>query len=578
MALSKSNRITIGMARLKFFFLRIWILIRRGYFVLINQGVAAFFIKVFQFLTNRQSSYRFYVKRTTLLGGDTEKIQNKIEEFSYKPIISLIIPKQKFTPSELENIINSIKKQIYPFFEIHLVGGNLNSPTLNDVINGAKGEYLSYLDEYCELNEGALYEVVSVLQKEKYDLVYTDEDNINSKGKRKAPFFKPEWSPDLLMSFNYINQLSVYKKKIIEEVGGINGKYSDNPLYDLLLRVTEKTSSIKHIPKILYHKRRPPILREKLDMEALKDAMVRRGIGGEVLVGIPGPGRYRIKYKINEYPLISIIIPFKDNPKLLKKCLDSILLKTTYPNYEMILINHDSRRPETKLYLKHLDDEPRIRIIDYYGAFNHSKMNNIAVQKSKGDVLLLLNNDTEVISPGWLESMLEFAQRKEVGCVGAKLYFACGMVQHYGVVIGMENVAGHAFWGRAWWDNGYFDLGSVIRNVSAVTAACLMIRKDLFKQVGGFDETGFPAGYNDVDFCLRLREKGYVQIVTPYSELYHYESQTRITKKEPPVAELFRDVHSKALEGGDKYYNPNLCHRRFDYKIGIHWQEQQRND
>ena len=431
----------------------------------------------------------------------------------------------------------------------------------NEALKMATGEFIALLDNDDELAPNALFENVKLLNSHpEADFIYSDEDKIDAQGNRTDPFFKPEWSPHLFQSIMYTCHLGVYRKKIVDEIGGFRKGYEGSQDYDLVLRFIEKTDrhNIFHIPKILYHwrtiagstagsstaKNYAYVAAKK----ALNDHLVRNNIAGEVL-DAKFRGSYRVKKKIIGYPKVSIIIPFKDQVYVLKTCITSIIRKTSYKNYEIILVNNQSRKQETLKYLKSLQGNSVFKVISYDKPFNYSAINNYAVQQAEGEYILLLNNDTEVISAGWLEALLEQAQGQEVGAVGARLLFPNDTLQHAGVVLGIGSVASHAFRHFPGDHHGYFAYPHIIRNCCGVTAACLMMKKSLFEEIGGLDEDNLSVAYNDVDLCLRLLEKGYYNIYTPYAELYHYESLSRgyefeedLKRKDP---EKFRRVQQE---------------------------------
>ena len=374
---------------------------------------------------------------------------------------------------------------------------------------------------------------------------------------------------------NYICHFTVIRRALVERVGGFRKGFEGSQDYDLFLRVTELTSRIAHIPKPLYSWRQiPGSAAASTDaksyaypsaVKALQESLSRRMIEGEVIDGKIS-GYPRVRYQIKNRPLVSIIIPTRDNSETLKRCIESIEQKTTYQNYEIIIVDHDSQYPVTIEYLKTL----RHKIVKYSGEFNFSRMNNLGVNQAKGEHIVFLNNDTEIIEPEWLVAMLEHSQRAEVGMVGALLLYPPNsqfgnQIQHAGVILGI-GVAGHAFKYLPAQMPSYFSLAQVIRNCSAVTAACAMMRKTLFEEIGGMDET-LPVAFNDVDLCLRLRKKGYLTVYTPYSVLYHYEGGTR-GRTHPPDDETNTLARwSEVISQGDPYYNRNLTLFREDYSI-----------
>ena len=476
-----------------------------------------------------------------------------------------------------------LKYQQDPRVKVKFLGKNRGiAEASNEALSMASGEYAGFLDHDDELSPDALYENVKLLNLHpEADLIYSDEDKLNPEGKRIEPFFKPDWSPDLLLSYNYICHFVLYRKKIIDALGGLHSGFEGSQDYDLLLRFTEKTDKIFHIPKVLYHWRQVKgstarLHQEKIahinnSIKALKEALQRRGIEGEVEKGINFEQfeSYRVKRKIKDSPLVSIIIPMKDMVSFLQRNLRSIEAKTEYKNYEILIVNNNSREQETYDYFESLKGKENIRIIDYNQEFNFSKINNFAVSQAKGEHILFLNNDIEIISKGWLKAMLEHSVRKDVGAVGAKLIFPNDTIQHAGTVLGLGGVAGHSHKHFPAQSNGYFGALNTIRNYSAVTAACLMTKKKIFEEVGGFDEVHLSVAFNDVDLCLKIRDKGYLIVYTPFAVLRHYESSSRGYDLNPDEILYMKNKWGKILFH-DPYYNPNLTFDSEDFSLNLH--------
>ena len=488
------------------------------------------------------------------------------KEFAYQPLISVLIPVYNIKREFLSECIDSVLNQIYPHFEICLVddcstleetketlkeyekkdqrihvkyrkkNGHISNTT-NDALNMAKGEFVALLDNDDTLASNALYEVVQVLNENKdLDFIYSDEDKIDLKGHRCDPHFKPDWSPDTLLSLNYICHLAVLRKKIVQQVGGFTVGLEGAQDYDLFLKVTEKTDRIYHIPKILYHWR---MIEGSTAMnvnqksyaidkgkKALEEALKRRG--EDALVEYDeDSGYYKIRYKFQKEPSVSILIPTKDFVSILKTCVDSIIEKTSYKNYEIVIINNQSVLPETfEFFQEYQKKYSFFKVIDADMEFNYSKINNMAVQQVKSDYIVLLNNDTEILTPDWLELMIGYASRKHVGAVGVKLLYPDMTIQHGGVILGLGGVASHAYIGKERNELGMYGRLRVPYNYSAVTAACLAISRKKFLEVGGLEEE-LKVAYNDIDFCLKLLKKGYYNVFLPQVELIHYESKTR---------------------------------------------------
>jgi len=540
------------------------------------------------------------------------EVETVMNNFSKKPLISIIMPVYNVDPKWLDKAIKSIENQWYDNWELCIADDksidtetlayleNIRNPKIkityleenmnisgasNAALTLAEGEYIALMDNDDEITVDALYEVVKAINEEGAEFIYSDEDFISTEGECNNPHFKPDFSPDLLLSHNYITHLTCFSKELLHKVGKFNPKFDGSQDYDLFLRLTEQTSAITHIQKVLYHWRtldtstsanseaKPEAIeRGRL---VLQEALKRRGVDASV-EHANMHHYFRVKYTIQNKPLVSIIIPFKDKPELLDMCVNSILEKSTYQNYEIIGISNNSEAAETFKMMTTLEKkDDRVAFYEYNTEFNYADINNHAVNTyAKGEHVLLLNNDIEVITPDWIEGMLEHSQREEIGCVGAKLYFPNDTIQHAGVIIGLGGYAGHSHKMYPRDNPGYFNRLGIIQNVSAVTAACLMIKKYIYQEINGMDEIKFKVAYNDVDFCLRVVEKGYVNLFTPFSEMYHHESISRGYETTPEKIVRFQtekdalfERHRDILENGDPYYNPNLTHDREDFGI-----------
>jgi GT2 family glycosyltransferase len=561
----------------------------------------------------RDQQYQVWLKKHYPTKEILKKQQKESAKLKYKPLISVIVPTYNTPPLLLKEMIESVLAQSYQNWELCIAddaspdeqvretiksyaskakriryvfrkqNGHI-SVASNSAIEISKGEYIALLDHDDILWPNALYEVVKALNKNKtIDFVYTDEDKLTADGKRmEDPLLKPDWSPDFLRSCNIITHFAVIRKSLVDKVGGFRKGFEGTQDWDLFLRVTRRTNKVHHIPTVLYDWRKTKnstaMTTDAKDYaytnqrKALEDDVISRGFNKSSVHLTQYLGFWNVTYDLEELPLVSIIIPTKDKIELIKKCLDSIYKLTTYPNYEIILADTGSKNVEVwKLYKNH-QDKQNLQILKWNKSFNYSGVNNYAVSKANGNYLLFLNNDTEVIAPRWIESMLAHAQRSEVGAVGAKLLYANNAIQHAGVVLGMGGmegappVAGNIFGG---WDNAVFDPHKVlwtdcVRNVSAVTAACMLVSKAKFNEAGGFDES-FKIAFNDVDFCLKLRQNGYWNVYTPYALLYHHESVSMGRPGENRRdLELFKQEHVKMNErwGGeflnnDPFFNPN---------------------
>lgn len=527
---------------------------------------------------------------------------------------SVLVPLYNTPESFLKAMIESVQAQTYKNWELCLANGsdsehsfvgeickkyadgdkrikyeklekNLGiSENTNACIRMATGEYIALFDHDDLLHPSALYEVMRAICEHGADFIYTDE-NTFSEEPRDAynPHFKPDFSPDTLRSYNYICHLSVFSRELLDSVGYFRSEYDGSQDYDLILRLTEKAKKVFHIRKILYYWRAhknsvaQDVGAKPYTVTAAKKALAahleRCGLKGEVLDSSV-PTTYHIKYEIDGNPLISVIIPNKDHTDDLDICLKSLYEKSSYKNFEVIIVENNSTEKETFEYYEALTQKHgNIKIVTWEGNFNYSAINNFGVNYAKGEYILLLNNDVEIINGNCLEEMLMFAQRKDVGAVGAKLYYSDDTVQHAGVILGLGGTAGHAHkhFGRS--HPGYMARASIAQNLTACTAACLMMRRDVFDEVGGLDEE-FEVAFNDVDLCMKIRKKGYLVVFTPYAELYHYESKSRGNDSTPEKLERFRgeidrfkEKWQKQLDDGDPYYNPNLTLTRDDFSL-----------
>lgn len=548
---------------------------------------------------------------------DQTLIEKEISEFSYKPLISILMPVYNVEEKWLVKCIESVQNQFYPHWELCIAddcstdasvrpllekfqeldkrikvvyrkeNGHISRAT-NSALEIATGEFVALLDNDDELAPIALYEVAKCLNTNPdLDLIYSDEDKIDMSGKRFDPAFKPDWSPDLLLGTNYISHLGVYRRSIMDEIKGFRVGYEGSQDYDLVLRFTEKTTAerIAHIPQILYYWRILPSSTAAdqstksyafdAGLKAVQDAIKRRGLKAEV-THATGNGLYDVNYSVLNEEMVSVIIPTRNGYDDVKRCVDSIIAKTTYPNYEIIIADNGSDQPEMQElysnYKKQLNDRFVVESIDI--PFNYSRINNLAANKANGKYLLFLNNDTEVITPEWMTKMVSFAQFERIGCVGAKLYYPNNTIQHAGVILGMGGAAGHGHHTFPRGDFGYFGKLEINVDYLAVTAACMMIRAKDFSKLNGFDEE-LTVAFNDVDLCLREYEKGHDNVWLHGVELYHFESQSRGYENTPEKLERFKketaymeETWSKYIEN-DPYYNPNLTRMGGDFSVRI---------
>lgn len=548
---------------------------------------------------------------------DQSLITKEINDFAYKPLISILMPVYNVEEKWLTKCIESVQNQFYSNWELCIAddhstdtavrpllekfqqadkrikvvyreeNGHISRAT-NSALEIAEGEFVALLDNDDELAPIALYEVAKCLNdNSELDLIYSDEDKIDMSGKRFDPAFKPDWSPDLLLGTNYISHLGVYRRSIMNEIGGFRVGYEGSQDYDVVLRFTEKTTSerIAHIPQVLYYWRILPSSTAAdqstksyafdAGLKAVQDAIERRDIKAEV-THAAGNGLYDVHYEVLKEEMVSVIIPTRNGYDDLKRCVDSIIAKTTYPNYEIIVADNGSDQPEMQElyanYKKQLGDRFIMESIDI--PFNYSRINNLAAEKANGNYLLFLNNDTEVITPEWMTKMVSFAQFERVGCVGAKLYYPNETIQHAGVILGMGGAAGHGHHTFPRGDFGYFGKLEINVDYLAVTAACMMVRAKDFSELGGFNEE-LTVAFNDVDLCLREYERGHDNVWLHGAELYHFESQSRGYENTPEKLERFNmetaymeETWAKYIEN-DPYYNPNLTRVGGDFSVRI---------
>lgn len=540
-----------------------------------------------------------------------------IEKMNEKPLISVLVPVFNTPDEYLRECINSVIAQSYPHWElciaddastdssvratleefkridprIHVVYREKNghiSKTSNSALKIATGEFVALLDHDDLLATNALYFIaVAINERTDAQILYSDEDKLNSEGVRYEPHFKSDWNPDLFFSQNYVSHLGVFKRELLTQIDGFRSGVEGSQDQDLLLRCLPfiAAEQIIHIPRVLYHWRaadgstalRPG---EKnyttlAGIKSLTDYFKENGPAGvQVLEGMAS-NTYHIKYPLPvPNPVVSLLIPTRDRLHLVETCVRSILTKSTYRNFEIIILDNGSIEPDTLSFFKTIQSEDsRVKVLRYDHPFNYSAINNFGVQNSKGTLIGLINNDIEVISSEWLTEMVRHVSRPEVGCVGAKLYFEDDTVQHGGVICSLGGVAGHSHKYFPRNNVGYFHRLVLTQSLSAVTAACLLVRREVYDQVAGLDEINLKVAFNDVDFCLKVREAGYRNLWTPYAELYHYESISRGTEDTPEKLARFQsEVAFMQNKWGsalkyDPYYNPNLTKDREDFSI-----------
>ena len=592
--------------------------------VLVKEGPAVFMKKV----ANQFKPQMDYMEwRKEELPSKEELLRQSRERFEEEVVISVLVPLYNTPLFFLKEMIHSVLDQSYSGWELCLADGSDEehawvgdwcreivkkdgrvkyrkleenggiSENTNVCIQMASGDYLALFDHDDLLTPDALYEVRKAILERQADVIYTDEDKVNGDSTvYSEPHFKSDFNLDLLRANNYICHFFVVKKEIVDLVGGLRSEYNGSQDYDFIFRCVEQANQIVHIPRVLYHWRmhenstaanqQSKLYCYTAGQRAIASHLERCGIEGEVLMQ-EHLGFYRVDYPVQGEPLVSILIPNKDEKETLKGCIDSIFQKSSYRNFEIIVIENNSVEAETFAYYSELQgggtedrgDEKgrikreRVRVVEWKGEFNFSKINNYGVSFASGEYLLFLNNDMEVISADWIERMVANCQRKEVGVVGAKLYYPDRTIQHAGVIIGLGGIAGHAFSRQLGIEPGYFARAVCQQDLSAVTAACMMVSRADFDFVGGFDEK-LGVAFNDVDFCLKIRHICKKLVVfDPNVELFHYESKSRGAEDTPQKQKRFHQEIVRFAEKweedlrGDPYYNPNLTLIAGDFSL-----------
>ena len=545
-----------------------------------------------------------YQKWIELNEPTEEELENQRNtKFEKTPKISIIIPMYNTPVNFFKELVDSLIEQTYSNWELCLADGSPEkneelksiyekdsrikykflgenkgiAGNTNEALKLATGEYIGLLDHDDLLPKFSLYEIVKCINKNpEVEFIYTDEDKFEKLGgKRYDPYFKSDFAPDTLRANNFICHFSIFKKELMDKLEGFRKEFDGAQDYDILLRMSEEAKNIIHIPKILYHWRvheqstaksggtAKPYAYEA-GIKAIQSHIDRLGLKGTVEHGNT-LGTYKINYEIIGNPKVSIIIPNKDYISTLKVCLKSLKKLTTYENYEIIIVENNSEQEETFNYYKKIDGKDKIKVVYYpEKEFNYSKIINFGVKNSSGEYIVQLNNDTELLTPNWLQEMLMFAQREDVGAVGVELFYPDKTIQHAGIIVGIGGVAGHVFKNIPHNMHGYFSKDAMIQNLSAVTAACMMAPKAIYDEVGYMDEK-FKVAFNDVDFCLKIREKGKLIVYNPYVQFIHYESKSRGFEDTPEKQARFKNEIDRFyekwqsfLDKGDPYYNINL--------------------
>lgn len=541
--------------------------------------------------------------------------------FPRMPKISILVPLWNNEPEFQKEMLDSVMNQTYQNWELCLADGSDDAHSYmgeiskeyaarsngrivykklekNEGISGntnaclamATGEFIGLLDQDDILHPSTLYEYVKAINEKDADYIYCDETTFKSGNidHMLTMHFKPDYAPDNLRANNYICHFSVFKRDLLQGTELFRSQFDGSQDHDMILRLTDAAQNVVHVPKLLYYWRchatsvasnieaKPYAIEaargavaENLRCHGFKNFQITSTRAFETI--------FKIRYQIIGSPRISIVIPNKDHVEDLKRCISSIEEKSTYDNYEIVVVENNSETKEIKDYYELLKDDPRVKVVTYTGSFNYSAINNFGVKETTGEYILLLNNDTQVITVNWMEEMLMYAQREDVGAVGAKLYYGDKTIQHAGVVIGLgaHRTAGHTHYKQHRENLGYMGRLCYAQDVTAVTGACLLVKKSLFEKVGGLDES-FAISLNDVDFCLKLRKLGLLNVFTPFAELYHFESISRGLDDQGEKAERynresahFRDKWKKELQQGDPYYNPNFSLDRSDFSLRV---------
>lgn len=552
--------------------------------------------------------YRRWRVKWEPTAADLAKQRTKV--FGRTPVFSVVVPVYNPPEKFLVEMVESVIAQTYPHWELCLADAS-TVPHVKPVLdrfaakdkrvkvknlaeNGgiagnsnaalamATGEYVALLDHDDTLAPFALFEMAAAVNASPdADFLYSDEDKLDPGGERCEPGFKPDWSPETLRSRNYICHLTVLKRSLVEKLGGFRSGYDGAQDYDLVLRAGEVAKKVVHVPAVLYHWRMHPQSTAanngskeyafEAGRKAVADHLDRLGIDAAVSHGAV-QGTYRVHYRLRRQPLVSVIIPNKDHPEMLARCVNSLSLGS-YANYELLIVENGSTDPGTFTFYEQLKKQPHVKVLEWTRPFNYAAVNNFAVNHAKGDLVLFLNNDVLAITPDWLEAMVKLAEQPGVGAVGAKLYYPDDTVQHAGVVVGMGGVAGHShvFFPRG--VVGYMQRLVITQNVAAVTGACLLMPRHVFDTVGGFDE-GYVLAFNDIDLCLAVLRAGYRVVWTPDAELYHLESKTRgkedtldKLKRFQREYALFQTKWGEFLKQGDPYYSPHFRLDRSDFAL-----------
>lgn len=614
-------------------------MIKKGIMCMKEYGVGELYIRAVEKLRSQKISYDKWYKKRIMTENQWELQRQDSQKWQKRPLVSICVPLYNTPESYLLEMIESVEKQTYTNWQLCLADGspemklgellkekypnetrisyqhleeNLGiADNTNKAFEMAEGEWIALLDHDDVLVPEALYEslaaaglneataslVNKVWKKGEVEAVYSDEDKITENLKEYFdPHFKPDFNLDLLRTNNYITHFFVVKREIVERVGGFCKEYDGAQDFDFILKCTDEAKMVAHVPRILYHWRTSAgstaenpaskMYAFEAGKKAIEAHLAKKGIKGEVSY-TKNLGFYRVKYALKEHALISIVIPNKDEAETLKNCISSIK-KSSYDNYEIIIVENNSEKQETFAYYEELtgqkydadavmskasENGASVTVVTWKNEFNYSAINNFGAGYAKGKYLLLLNNDVEILTEDWMEEMLSHCQRDDVGAVGCKLLYPDNTIQHAGIGIGLGGIANSMFVGMDSKYHGYMHRANLQMNYSAVTAACMLVKKSVFEKVGGLTEQ-LTVAYNDVDLCLKIGETGYRIVYTPYAMAYHYESKSRGLENTPAKkARLEKESAymwehwGEILEKGDPLYNPNFSKKKMDYTL-----------
>jgi GT2 family glycosyltransferase len=512
------------------------------------------------------------------------------------PLLSIVVPVYRPALWYFRECVRSVVEQTYRNWELCLCDDGSKDPELtealrqfaaddprikalslepnggisaatNRALESAGGEFIVLLDHDDALDPEALSEMAKVIAAhDDVDVVYSDEDKLDEIDRPNQPHMKPDWDPDLLLSYPYLGHVTAIRHELLKRIGGFRSEFDGSQDFDVMLRATEQARRVVHIPKVLYHWRvvagsaaGDPEAKPwayAASRRALEDAVIRQGIDGTVETG-PFLGAYHVRRQVHGSPTVGVIIPFRDQGAMTVACLESLERSPGYPINEVVLVDNASIEPETRVLREQLKNRPSTRVLEYPGRFNWPAINNLAAATCTSDLLLFLNNDIEATSEEWLHALVELAQRPEIGAVAPRLNYPDGSLQHAGVVLGVGGIATHIFNGLPKGHHAYFGWERVVRSYTALSAACMMVRRQVFEEIGGFDEA-YPVAFNDVDFCLRLGRAGYRLLYTPHAELTHYESLSRGLSGFSGDFREFVTHWGSVLREDDPFYNKNL--------------------